>query len=56
MVSCSWVCFLDSVNEPGITDDEKEKRMEHADTVGAWLAWINVILSVVIIIISIAVD
>lgn len=54
IIGMIWVCFLDSANESGISEEEKQKRLEHADSVGAWLAWINVALTVIIVIISLA--
>jgi len=54
IIGMIWVCFLDSANAPNISEEEKQKRLEHADTVGAWLAWINVALTVIVAIITVA--
>lgn len=43
------VAVLPSANANGINADEMEKRTENANSVGAWMAGINVVLSVLFI-------
>ena len=48
------VICMKSANEPNIDLEEKERRIAHANEVGAWLFWANIALSVVLGIIMLA--
>ena len=47
------VIFMPSAQADGISTEEAERRASKANNVGAWMAWINVILGVIIGVIAI---
>jgi hypothetical protein len=50
------VIYMQNANSPDLTPEEKDKRIGAANNVGAWLCYINIALSVVIMLFVLALN
>ena len=50
------ILFLPSAKAVGIDSEDAERRASKANSIGAWMAWINIILGVIIGVIAIVIS